>query len=494
MRAALYARVSTEEQVQGYSLDAQRRAFRNFCEQKQWDIYYEYVEEGRSARSDDVRKRPIFLDAIKDALDHQYDILVVHKIDRFSRKERVTKEYFEILGHAGVGFVSILEQMDFSTPWGKLALTLMGGLAEFYSDNLSQETKKGWTERRKQGLYCGPLPFGVEKGEDGLPVPKKDTCPGLQMAFELAAQGKSHREVAMGLNGAGYTTTKGRPFSKDTVDDILQNRFYLGELPVFNGKNTVAEWVPGKHQPLIASELFDAALIARERNRNFTAKTTRTDSRVSSLSGIARCGDCGSTLRTFRQRGTARLVCNTRLKNGQCHQKSARLDVYEDQLLAYLEAFHIPEDYQVKLLEAQRKVIAAYDDVEKRKSHLKGANDRLQELYQWGHKSKADYIAERNALERELQTIEPPSGQDVLTEKLATFLKDVASAWKEGREAQRNQLARQLFEAVWIKEQRVVGVTPRPELKPFFDMRYNGLSDYVLQWRPGSDSNRRSLP
>ena len=62
MRAALYARVSSEEQVQGYSLDAQRRAFRKLVEDQGWTLYQEYVEEGRSAHTDDVRKRPIFLD------------------------------------------------------------------------------------------------------------------------------------------------------------------------------------------------------------------------------------------------------------------------------------------------------------------------------------------------------------------------------------------------------------------------------------------------
>jgi DNA invertase Pin-like site-specific DNA recombinase len=79
------------------------------------------------------------------------------------------------------------EQMDFSTPWGGLALTLLGGLAQFYSDNLSQETKKGWDERRAQGLYCGLLPFGARKGQDGVPVSAPDTYPGLVMSFELAA-------------------------------------------------------------------------------------------------------------------------------------------------------------------------------------------------------------------------------------------------------------------------------------------------------------------
>ena len=138
--------------MEGYSLDAQQRAFRQFCQQKQWGVYREYIEEGRSAHTDDIRKRPVFKEAIEDALAGKYDVLVVHKIDRFSRKLRVTLEYFDKLGKAGVGFVSILNQMDYSTPQGKFMLAMLGGLAELYSDNLGEETKKGWGERREQGL------------------------------------------------------------------------------------------------------------------------------------------------------------------------------------------------------------------------------------------------------------------------------------------------------------------------------------------------------
>ena len=158
VRAGLYARVSSEEQVEGYSIDAQSRAFRLLCESKQWTPYREYIEEGKSARTEDINKRPVFKQAISDGLNGRYDVLVVHKVDRFSRKLRITLEYFDKLAKAEVGFVSIVEQMDFSTPWGRFTLSMLGGLAELYSDNLSQETKKGWHERREQGLYCGALP------------------------------------------------------------------------------------------------------------------------------------------------------------------------------------------------------------------------------------------------------------------------------------------------------------------------------------------------
>ena len=387
MRASLYARVSSEDQVQGYSLDAQSRAFTRYVEDRDWTVYRQYVEEGRSAHTDDVRKRPVFLQAIEDAIAGKYDVLVVHKIDRFSRKLKVTLEYFEKLGRAGVGFVSIENQIDYSTPTGKFMLVMQGGLAELYSDNLGQEVKKGLHERKAQGLYNGLLPFGATKGEDGIPMLHPGTHQGLETAFQLAANGYSDREVARALNSAGYRTAGNqgnRLFSKDTVRGILTNRFYVGQLP---GRES--GWVDGKHAPLIPIETFDAAEAARARNRNNPAKTTRADSKVSSLSGVAKCYECGATLRTMRNRGVARMVCNTRLKRKECTQKSARMDRCEDELQHYLDAFTIPEDYQQQLLDGQRRLVAAHDDTEAQRSRLHGALDRLKDLYKWGTRRRA---------------------------------------------------------------------------------------------------------
>ena len=124
------------------------------------------------------------------------------------------------------------------------------------------ETKKGKTERKAQGLYNGLLPFGVTKGEDGLPVANPETHPGLLLAFTLAAAGKTDREIAHALNDAGYRTTGNRgsnPFTKDTVRPMLQNRFYLGELPDGEGG-----WIPGKHEPFIDAD----AVCARPSRRD----------------------------------------------------------------------------------------------------------------------------------------------------------------------------------------------------------------------------------
>ena len=120
---------------------------------------------------------------------------------------------------------------------------------------------------------------------------------GLCLAFEEAAKEKSDKQIAMELNSPGYRTTgtDGATIpSTDSAKNMLRNRFYIGELPDGNGG-----WIQGKHEPLISLELFEEVQRARARRTN-KPQTIRSDAHVYSLSGIARCGEYGSTLRAFK--------------------------------------------------------------------------------------------------------------------------------------------------------------------------------------------------
>src|SRR3990172_11749317 len=107
MRAGIYCRVRSEEKLEGYSIDAQLRACRAFAQAREWVVTREYVEEGRSARTDNLDKRPKFKEAMEDSEAGSIDVLVVHKLDRFARNIRVTFEYFEHLSKHGVSFASV---------------------------------------------------------------------------------------------------------------------------------------------------------------------------------------------------------------------------------------------------------------------------------------------------------------------------------------------------------------------------------------------------
>ncbi len=496
MKAALYARVSTEEQTEGYSIDAQKRAFQRLCEERGWIPHHEYIEAGKSAHTDDIRKRPVFKQALDDALSGQYDVLVVHRIDRFARRVAITIEYFEKLGKAGIGFVSIENNIDYSTPEGKLMLLMQGGLAEYYSNNLSKETKKGWHERRKQGLYCGALPFGAMKGEDGVPVPDMQereigangntetvrNFEGLLAGYQMSAAGASDRDVAMALNEKGYrsTGTHGpRPFSKDTVRGMLTTRFYLGYIPDGNGG-----WMRAKHEPFIDSELFEAVQLKRKKDSRSTHKHSSRTKTNCSLTGITYCWHCREAGREGRihvscvKNGTPRLGCYNRAKGWGCTQKSGRLDLYEEQIRAYLDTFMIPEDYQKRIIQMHSQLKDSYD-VEKEIGQLKQGLKRLKDLYKWGDIDKAEYQREKQQIESELARLAPLQAPAEHLERLAEFLGSITNAWDTATNEQRNQLTRALFQEIWVRDQEVVFVKPHPEFEPFFKLNWEQFCEVM---------------
>ena len=160
MRAVAYIRVSDASQVEGHSLDAQARLFHQLCQTRGWSPIQVYREEGRSAHSDSLNKRPVLRLLLQDAAQGKFDVVVVHTLDRWARNARLALETLGTLAKHNVGLVSITENVDYSTPQGKLFTNMLAGLAEFYSDMLGLHVKKGVGERAVQGLHLGGIPFG----------------------------------------------------------------------------------------------------------------------------------------------------------------------------------------------------------------------------------------------------------------------------------------------------------------------------------------------
>ena len=128
MKAVAYIRVSDVSQLEGHSLDAQERLFNELCKNRGWEPFNVYREEGKSAHVDAIARRPVFRKLLDDVTRHEFDIVVVHTLDRWSRNLKITLESLTILGKNNVGLVSIAENIDYSRPEGMLFTQMLGPL------------------------------------------------------------------------------------------------------------------------------------------------------------------------------------------------------------------------------------------------------------------------------------------------------------------------------------------------------------------------------
>jgi len=273
-RAVTYARVSSEEQTQGYSIDAQLRACRDWAKTNGYSIVKEYVDEGRSA-SKNLEKREFFKAMVADATvkDHPFDVVIVHKLDRFSRDTIASLTMKALLKRHNVRLVSVLEPMvGADSPTDHLVEHILVGMNAFYPANLAVEIRKGLRERVQQHhLVFGP-PFGfkseiVEKLQGhkrtrtiSRAIIDEKAAPIVRRVFNLYDEGIGYKSIAMKLNGDGFMTNKGHLFGVNIISRILRNRAYIGTLD-YNQyqsrgpREPIA--IPGFYPPIVGEELFN---------------------------------------------------------------------------------------------------------------------------------------------------------------------------------------------------------------------------------------------
>ena len=207
------------------------------------------------------------------------------------------------------------------------------------------------------------------------------------------------------------------------------------------------------------------------------------------MSGLVWCKYCRSKVHIHQNRiGKPRVYCGSKARGFDCESKSTFLEVYEAQIQWYLETFIIPEDYRGKILEAHRKLQSAYEDAGKQRARLEATLERLEKRYDWGHITQDKYLAEYDEIQKQLRQLAPAEDKVKNLDKFAHFLANVADAWKEGNQEQRNRMANVLFAQIWIEDNKVAEVKPRDELRPFFQLSYE---EHIKKsnMRPRGDSN-----
>ena len=306
MKAAIYARFSSDQQ-RSESIDAQIRAITAYCEQQKYIIVATYIDEARSATTD---QRPEFQRMVADAKKHMFDVVVVHKLDRFARDRYDSVVYRRELKKNGVRLESVLERFD-DSPESVVMEALMEGINEYYSRNLARETRKGLLENALAGKWTGGTPpygYKVNRETLKLEIDEKQAS-AVRFYFESIAAGKNNTWIASELNRRGFKTNAGKPFTKNAFCNWHLNKRYKGiftwdAIPKKNAagnRNGVRRdesnivQVEGVVPAIISVELWDRVAEIKASRKlkagRFRAKMTWL------LSEKAFCGHCGTMLR-----------------------------------------------------------------------------------------------------------------------------------------------------------------------------------------------------
>jgi len=227
VRAAIYTRVSTEDQAkEGFSLDAQLEKLKSYCKARDWDIGGEYIDDGHSGRT---IKRPAY-SRMMEEID-RWDILLVIKMDRIHRNSKNFMTMMEYLKQNEKEFVSMSESLDTSTAMGRFVMDIIQRIAQLESEQIGERVYIGMEQkaRTKGGILGFNIPYGYNYSEGFLSIYREETKV-VENIYTWYKNGKSLGQIAKMLNEAKVPTKKGGFWAKKTISKILKNPLYCGYL------------------------------------------------------------------------------------------------------------------------------------------------------------------------------------------------------------------------------------------------------------------------
>jgi site-specific DNA recombinase len=479
MRYAAYVRVSREEQVQGYSLDAQRRALREWVAGKGGTLVTIYADEGESALTAD---RTAFQKMRLDARNGRFDALVVHKFDRFARNRTDSLAVKSLLRYDyKIKVFSATEPSEDSDgPIGALIEGIMEYVADWYSRNLATEVAKGKRERGFQGLHNNQAPFGYIKNKEKVLIRCEKEVVGLLMAFEAYATGNySDHDVAQLLNDQGYRTKPGRPFSKDTIRLILQNQIYLGKIkyPPYKrnadrsrSRSAPIEWFDGQHEALISLDLFDQC--QQVRASRVVHKQAKPRYNPYLLRDLIYCYECCNNiptdysfpafgkLRSQSQKDGYRYYrCRAKDFNRKCNQKAVRCETIDEQVLKALMNLTPPLEWRKHISQAMSDILGE-QNLEERLNEIRSSIERMDFRWDQGFiTDKMDYLEKRVQLQQQLEQLTPIPDDDLA--KAADMLTNFSKYWEACKSdvEQQHRLIKLIVERVYVEGKVVVAMT-----------------------------------
>ncbi len=281
MKAVIYARYSSERQNE-QSIEGQLRECYAFAKTHNITVVKEYIDRAISGKAADNRES--FQQMITDSDRKAFDIVIVYRTDRFARNRYDSAIYKARLKRNGVTVMYAKEHIP-DGPEGILFESLLEGMAEYYSAELSQKLRRGM---RENALKCkatgGNVALGYKVGADKRFEIDESTAPIVHKIFEMYAEGSTCTDICKHMNSIGIKTARGGEFNKNSLNTILKNKKYIG---YYICKDICIE---GGVPAIVEPELFEAVQKRLTANRKHPQRKRAKEEYL--LSGKLYCGIC----------------------------------------------------------------------------------------------------------------------------------------------------------------------------------------------------------
>ncbi len=283
----IYVRVSSKDQMEGTSLEVQEEACKAHAQRNGWEVLKIFVEKGESAKTTD---RTEFNSALSFVANKKNKVgyFVVHKVDRFARKQDDHVMVKAYLKRYGVKLRSVTEPID-ETSIGKMTEGMLSVFAEFDNNIRTERTRDGMLKQLRKGIWTYPAPVGYYRplGSENI-APDPDKAPHIKMLFEEYAKGiYTYKSLAEFMGQRGFRTSTGKFPLPQLVEKIMRNTLYYGWMVDISGEEN-----QGTFEPIISKELFEKCQ-PEYQSKSSHAAPRSANNPLFPLRKIPVCSECG---------------------------------------------------------------------------------------------------------------------------------------------------------------------------------------------------------
>ncbi len=345
--AVIYARYSSDEQREE-SITAQLRACYDYAQKNGLTITGEYIDRATSAKHDNIKNRHEFQRMITAAKRREFDVLLVHKYNRFARSRYDHAIYNQLLKEHNIILIAVAEY--FGT--GKeaiLAEGLLQSLSEYFIVDLSEETKKGLRENAEQALHNGGYPpFGYDVKNKKYIINQTEAIYVRKM-FSTCLNGDKYNDLIAEMNAAGIRGKRGKPMKYTSIYEILRNEKYTGTYTYCSTESNIrrdksnAIRIENAFPAIIDHETWERVQKIMDKRKN----NGRNPKHDYLLTGLITCGECGASmygLTSKREKNGNLYVYSYYTCSHKCGNSNIKSEIAEKAVFDYLRSLLTDEN------------------------------------------------------------------------------------------------------------------------------------------------------